>query len=480
MTKNLRAYLPYLYIAVIAFLSLAVCSNTTSPFYTEQNMADSGMFQIIGKYWAQGHLPYIELWDSKGPLVFFGNCLGYMLTGNSTGVFVVQCLCLFVTLAIILRILRHCFSTIVGCALLLIPLAAFSANISGGNCVEEFELPFIALAYLCVCHWLWSDKSRGDHPSRYAFVYGIVLGLSFMSRLTNALGVCAAVAVIACWLVYNRKWQSLLKNILMFVAGLAISTLPFVIYFYANGALDALWYSAIVYNFDYAAHAAAKTITIKDFFVMVTNYLDTFLMLFTSIMILLFNRKRWLSGILWLLVSALSLFWLLGGKAYAHYGLVSMPLVAVSFVELYNMIVTNRNKASRYIIKIVSVGYILVTAMVCYRGYTLKVYEDNSIASLRSFMKDVPASYKKSFVFYNGGTDLYLFEDIMPACRFFTFQDWEAACSSSLISIMKKSFHDADVQWILVSGKPVIIAQMLNNDYKVYKSEGELTLYHIK
>ena len=53
-------------------------SKTTSPLYTDVGY-DSAMFQTIGKYWAQGYLPYVDLFDHKGPLIFFINAVGYAL-----------------------------------------------------------------------------------------------------------------------------------------------------------------------------------------------------------------------------------------------------------------------------------------------------------------------------------------------------------------------------------------------------------------
>lgn len=478
MSVSKNRLLSYLYIAIIAFLSLAIFSNTTSPFYTEQNMSDSGLFQIIGKYWAHGYLPYVGLWDQKGPYTFFCNCLGYMLTGTPTGVFIVQWVCLTATLVIMYLILSYGFNKLLSCILLLIPLASFSANISGGDCVEEFELPFLSLAYLCVCRWLWTDKDKkNDHPAWYAMTYGIVLGLSLMSRLTNALGLCGAVAVIGIWLIVERKWHSLILNIFSFLVGFAIVTVPFILYFYSKGVLYDMWYGTLLFNFDYTEVASTGSLSIKDIVMMFINYLDTFLLLFAALMIFAFDRRRWLSAFTWLMVALFSFSWLLSGHRYAHYGVVSLPLVAVALVELRSTMVHSKVKLCRTISIAAVMGYAFVTAISCYRGYSLKVYTDESLASMQSFMKDVPSSYKKSFVCYNIGPGYYLYNDIRPACRFFTFQDWHAANSKTLKSMMVHSFEQSNVKWILTSGEPKVISKMLHDKYYVYKNSGNLTLY---
>lgn len=84
--------------AVLAVLALAAAfvlrfSYSTSFLYPEYCGFDSAIFQTIGKYWAQGVTPYAQLFDHKGPLIFFVDAVGYWLHGRS-GVLVVQTLSL--------------------------------------------------------------------------------------------------------------------------------------------------------------------------------------------------------------------------------------------------------------------------------------------------------------------------------------------------------------------------------------------------
>ena len=63
------------------------------------------MFQTIGKYWAQGDLPYVELFDHKGPMIFLINAAGYYLAGK-IGVFFLQILNVALSEAIAFHILK--------------------------------------------------------------------------------------------------------------------------------------------------------------------------------------------------------------------------------------------------------------------------------------------------------------------------------------------------------------------------------------
>ena len=77
----------YILLGIVAILYILIFSTTTSPLFGEPFAGDSSMFQTIGKYWAQGSLPYVDLWDSKGPVIFFINALGYFIAGSKTGIF---------------------------------------------------------------------------------------------------------------------------------------------------------------------------------------------------------------------------------------------------------------------------------------------------------------------------------------------------------------------------------------------------------
>lgn len=61
-------------------------------------MPDQDFFQFAGKVWAEGGVPYRDIWDQKGPFIFFVNMLGWKLTGNGYGIVIVECIFLLATM----------------------------------------------------------------------------------------------------------------------------------------------------------------------------------------------------------------------------------------------------------------------------------------------------------------------------------------------------------------------------------------------
>lgn len=82
----------------IAITYIFFLSCSTSVLYPYYYGSDSAQFQTIGKAWAMGKIPYRDMFDHKGSYIFFVNMLGYKLTGNSSGVMLLQMCNMFVFL----------------------------------------------------------------------------------------------------------------------------------------------------------------------------------------------------------------------------------------------------------------------------------------------------------------------------------------------------------------------------------------------
>ena len=89
MLVILNRWRPVVFCSFLAFLfgSLLLA---TSFLYENWFPLDSAIFQIIGKGWVEEKIPYVDLWDQKGPLIYFINAFGYWLTGNQTGIFFIE------------------------------------------------------------------------------------------------------------------------------------------------------------------------------------------------------------------------------------------------------------------------------------------------------------------------------------------------------------------------------------------------------
>lgn len=473
--KSRSSIFVYLYLGALAFLSLALFSITTSPFFGEVPAVDSAIFQIIGKGWTNGYLPYVDLWDLKGPLIFLYNCVGYLISGNSSGVFLLQFVSLCLTLNVLFIFLRKGFSIAVSCLLIFLTVINISANNLGGNSVAEYLLPLLAISFYLLYGWVervTQTQTYVSHPPKYAIFYGMALSYSLFSRLTNATGICGAVAVVGIYLIYHKQWGNLAKNLLSFIMGFLLVALPVIIYFRWKGAEYEMWYGTVLYNIDYAGggtpvYSSARLIA-KSF----VYYIDIYLLLITSIVLLTIKQRRF-AGVMWFTVATITLLWLVNGRGYSHYGLIAIPYFCVSMIEIRHICSTFFKSKSRITCLVVATGYALVVSASLMFKYSFLFKTDFHYAKLdyyRQQLSYLPDGYKDSFIAYNCDAALYLYNDITPYYPYFCFQDFEKQDSPSLTQRIRETFDKGNVEWIMVDNlNECGIKDILEKRYRLYR-----------
>ena len=207
---------------------------------------DSSIFQVIGKYWTQGYLPYVDLFDHKGPLLFFINAIGYMIYPRS-GIMALQIISLYLSCLFIWRAMELYSSSVWKVFFLLLTLIYYAAHYEEGNHVEEYTVLFLSAAAYCFLLSLKEDK----FPPLYGFIYGLGFGACFLIRLSDAAQICCQCFLVAVFLLQARDFKTLWQNVLSFLAGFAAIVLPFVIYFAAHDALYDMIYGTLLFNLKY-------------------------------------------------------------------------------------------------------------------------------------------------------------------------------------------------------------------------------------
>jgi len=222
--------------------------------YTAYPSTDSGVFLYLGQALLRGKTPYLDLWDHKGPLIYFLNALGKLLDpGGEWGVFGLQVVFLLATLFFIYLMLRRSWSKAAlytGLCFYLVLLPFFSQR---GNLVEFYALPFYTIGLYAGMLALRSGKIRP------LFWLGVSAALSFALR-PNLISVF--IVLFLAWGNVNlKKGSLLLKGTLVTLAGALLILLPIVGFFGARGALPDLVDQAFLYNWYYARPSEIGLIT---------------------------------------------------------------------------------------------------------------------------------------------------------------------------------------------------------------------------
>ena len=79
-----------MFIMMMAAVFIIFLSGSTSFLISNFYSFDSAIFQVIGKGWSQGLIPYTQCFDHKGPLIFLIDAIGYGFGIGKNGIMIVQ------------------------------------------------------------------------------------------------------------------------------------------------------------------------------------------------------------------------------------------------------------------------------------------------------------------------------------------------------------------------------------------------------
>jgi len=479
MNKTTKQHISILGVLIIAAgLFVTLFSYNTSPIFKEWgDNPDAIMFHIIGKYWTQGCLPYSDLWDIKGPLVFFVNAIGYWLTSSRVGVYLLQIAFLTTTLIGAYKILRTHFSVNSSILLTIALLASLSYTYNGGNLTEEYVLPLLMFSIYGIVKWV--NRSEADnqyaHPLSFAFLYGVTLGACLMTRLTNALPVCGAVAVVTIVLLKRRMFRNLLYCITAFLAGFLFVTIPFIAYFHYHGVLLSMWNATFLYAASYASNTS-KDILETGLHYFFLSYFNSILLLFVCFLLVLFKRREPLRIWTWLFTALLPFIWFCQGNGFGNYGTIVLPLFPIALIEI------NRLQSRTLLVAVMAAIIVGCGSKIRWMHY-LYNYTNKEMSDIRQFLHQAPFIDYSSFVAYNCTPHIYLEKNVCPAVPIFSLQDFGRSRIPEWESFVLSSFLAKLPEWILVNRRhsdgALIIQPLLDKNYRMvsHDAETQLELY---
>lgn len=235
----------FLVLLISAVGIITICSKS-SPIYPFNNWVDSNCFMTVGKGMLSGKVPYRDLYEQKGPLLYALHGLAALVSRTSfLGVYFIEVIAAFFFLYFSWRILQLFCG---GRAIIYIPVLSVivysSVTFAHGDSAEELCLPLLAYAF-----WvgLKALKNRKFPSVSESLGIGITSGCVLWIKYTLIGFYIGWVFALLLLLLRKNCFKSLFTTVGMIVAGVAISTLPWIIYFGLNEAIGDLF---TVYFFD--------------------------------------------------------------------------------------------------------------------------------------------------------------------------------------------------------------------------------------
>ena len=330
-----QSFFEFLGACGISFLLMLLLTRS-SFLYPYNNWDDSNSYFSMGKSMFHGILIYRDIFDQKGPYLYFLYGLCSLVSGTTfRGVFLMEILLGAADLLLIDRILKLFCRPQTAAFLSPILLACMCASKSfyWGGCAEEICLPFLLFPLYVLLRTLQHSRRTGFSP-RDVFLSGLCCGFVFCVKFTLMgffLGFALSV-ILTC-----RSFREFARLAGWFLLGTLLPFVPWVIYFGITGGLDD-WYRVYIYtnvflysDFGANSHGASASQKIYDLakllYWLILDNLQYFIFVIAGLLWMLLRKGASFAGrIAPALMFALTfLFIYIGG---AHLPYYAFPLTA--------------------------------------------------------------------------------------------------------------------------------------------------------
>ena len=314
----------YLLVFFIAFTFVLFNSETTSIKFNYEG-CDSSVFKMMGYVITEGGVPYVDYFDHKGPILYFINAFGEIISPQ-WGLFLIQIIFCFFTLLLWFKISRLFIRPTYSFIVLLFSIVIYSGLYEYGNLTEEYSLLPSSIAIYYALSYLIKNKNS-KRPYIYGFICGLCFGFMFYIRPNDAVIQCGGVmSGIFFYLIYVQKtFKTAFLNALVFLCGFILISSPIVIYFLYNHAINEFFFGLIGFNLNYNGGIIKNVLEYRFTIPLVS--------LCSIPIILSYSANKRI--VLWLLFPITLLCVLFFGRnGFPHYYMSLMPAIFVLMITL--------------------------------------------------------------------------------------------------------------------------------------------------
>ncbi len=434
-----------LFSLISAVVSIGICSKA-SPLYAFDDYDDLHCFITVAKSMLSEMVPYRDLYEQKGPLLYMIHALAVLISDKSfIGVYLLEVLCFTCFLFLAYKILLLLRSNISPFWIPVIAVFSCTANcFYQGDSSEELCLPLITYCIYCGLKAMRSDSL----PTRKeSFLIGITSAFVLWIKYTMLGFYIGWFVALLIYSVRSKSLVSLLKRLLMIILGIITVTIPILIYFAVNHATHDL-FEVYFYNniflyteerYDNRLDSIISSLRIgKTFYKYSFGKMSYVILLPFSDMVL--NKKYHMANLFAASFVGLFVFIFIGGTHCVYYSFILLPFLVMSIPtickikdKLIKWFVDNIEKTSIVdtTLKVVrskqakaAAGLILCVCCVAFSfingNYTTYLKYDKSDYPQIKFAEII--NQKQDATLLNYGfldSGFYYAADILPNCKYF-------------------------------------------------------------
>ncbi|MCR4671133.1 MAG: hypothetical protein K5643_08080 [Saccharofermentans sp.] len=308
-------------IPVSIILALSISAGfDTSPFYKGELELDSAIFVYIAERMHDGKVPYLDLFDHKGPALYFLEYAGTFL--GKTGIWLILTLSLALSALLIIFTVRLFFPRLItqysAAFFTLMTSELFVSLFCGGNYTETLALPAICYAFFVFSGFL----IRGQYKSRDI----ILLGASFMYVLmlrANMISVWIVyVPVVIIHFIIKKQFSRFLSCTGLFAAGALLTAIPYIIYSCVTSSFTDYMRYYWRFNFVYTGSTYDSITAEGNLLYFLIVIIPVALILIISLFKGLKNRA-YVINLIFIALSLITAF--ISARPYSHYVIPVLP-----------------------------------------------------------------------------------------------------------------------------------------------------------
>ncbi len=465
-----------LYCLLVAVCFLTICSKS-SFLYPLNNGSDTQCFFTVGKGMMHGMVPYRDLVEQKGPLLYFLYGLAALVSERSFfGVYLLEILSYTAFLYCSYQIFALFFpSKMAKFYYIAAPLMAMvsftSPSFFHGGEVEELTLPLMALTLYFLLRYC-RELYPAAMPLSWLFLAGVCAGCVLWMKFTLLGFWIGFMAVVFIGLLFSRQPARALGSCLMFLGGMAVTALPWLAYFGREGALKDLFHVYFYNNI----FAYAEELSMGE---RLTSILESLarmayrtpwlfgaaVIAVAGVLILRRLHQNWLGAVAPLVCAlglAAGLYW--GGRRYTYYFFIFAGFTVLAAVVITHLIVAvgsrwfhprsalpgRRLMALSAVLAVVLSG---VSYFFCENTYLLGTPKAQCVQyRFASIINEQENATLLSYNFLDFG--FYYAADILPVSRYFCLLNIDDAKLPEMRAELNRIVRERGVDFVIVMLSP--------------------------
>lgn len=422
-----------LFIIVTAAAFITICSKS-SPIYPLNDWVDANCYMTVGKSMLHGLVPYRDLYEQKGPLLYILHALAAIVSETTfIGVYFLEIIAAAFFLFFSFKIMKLYQPSV---SVYLLPILAAvvysSASFMHGDSAEELCLPLLSYAFYLAIRFI----RQGQCPKTLECIAVGVTSSFVLWIKFSMLGFYLGWFCIIAWQIIRCQSAKKLFRIAFWIGtGVLISTIPILVYFGINQSLNDLW-TVYFYN-----NLFSYTTTSDHFFLVsltlnlvrgLKNVLSASPLPTAIIVVGLFAlyKKESKTEFYAYLIMGLSTFLLvyIGGRHYTYYALIFGIFVPVGILAVCQTLKIHLMSGNwnfyilphfrKYGAGLLCIGSLLFAFAMCRNTYLLSFSKsDLPQYQFAEIISEKENATLLNYRFLDGG--FYTTAGIVPNCKYF-------------------------------------------------------------